>query len=56
MIAITAALATVFPNVGPIEVEEKSLVPVSFLALPNFASSARWIASTFSGASVLVEI
>jgi hypothetical protein len=27
MIAITALLAIVFPNVGPIEVEEKSFAP-----------------------------
>ena len=56
MIAITAALATVFPNVGPIEVEEKSLVPGTFGPLPNFVSSAAWMFLTFSGPGVLVDI
>ena len=56
MIAITALLATVLPNVGPIEVEEKSFVPGSLEPLPNFASRAALIFVTFSGLSVSVEI
>ncbi len=56
MIAITALLAIVFPNVGPIEVEEKSFVPSSLGPLPNFVSRAALIFVTFSGRSVSVEI
>jgi len=50
-----ALLATVLPNVGPIEVEEKFRVPAT-LPLPNFASSADLISLTFVGRSVFVEI
>ena len=56
MIAITALLATVLPNVGPIEVEEKFLVPGAPGPLPNLVSSAACTLLTASGASVLVEI
>ncbi len=55
MIAITALLATVFPNVGPIEVEEKFLVPAT-VPLANLASRAAWTFLTDPGPSVLVEI
>jgi hypothetical protein len=55
MIAITALLATVFPNVGPIEVEEKFFVPATW-PLANLASSAAWTFFTVSGCRVLVEI
>src|ERR1700733_4457114 len=55
MIAMIALLATVLPKVGPIEVEEKFLVPV-VLPLANFASSAALIDWTLFGLSVLVEI
>src|SRR6266699_3356979 len=55
MIAMIALWAIVLPNVGPIEVEEKFLVPGTE-ALPNFASSALLISLTLSGRSVLVEI
>ncbi len=50
MIAITALFATVLPNVGPIEVDEKFFVPKSRIEilLRSFC--------TFSGFSVFVEI
>ncbi len=56
MIAITALLATVLPNVGPIEVEDQWGVPDSLEPLPNFVSKAALIFVTFSGRSVSVEI
>ncbi len=56
MIAMTALLATVLPNVGPIEVEEKSLVPGCRGPLPNAVLRSRSTVLSCSGASVLVEI
>ena len=55
MIAITALLATVLPNVGPIEVEEKFFVPVR-VPLPNFVVERALIFVDLPGRSVSVEI
>ena len=56
MIAMIALCATVLPNVGPIEVEEKFLVPGTPGPLPNRVSSAACTFLTASGFSVFVDI
>ena len=62
MIATIALFATVLPNVGPIDVEEKFFVPGTLTPLATFAGSPKressmlLISATRPGRNVRVEI